>query len=273
MSLLGAIAGIAGAILSKPKRVSGVQSTMEAARGAMLAQETYGINALELIRAGSAGTSSGSQPRVGSVAALTNSFDQIADVLTGKEARQEARDEVEDELRRIQLDTAKANLSILGKKTSPGGQAATVVKSKGPRVGSPAMVRQGMENVRPQARPTTATIPRRAVFLPDGQVRKVPADVAERLGIENFDTVAPGDYAEVTGEFRGEGETLIMAKEIGEHMGIPLTGSVTEFERLKDLESEVKMSSKGLTVAEWKLYVERGGKLSYGGWRKMKNKN
>lgn len=59
------------------------------------------------------------------------------------------------------------------------------------------------------------------VRLPDGQERRIPYDVATRLGIGPWGQVTPGDYAELVGEIRGEAESTVMFQEIGQNMGIP----------------------------------------------------
>lgn len=71
-------------------------------------------------------------------------------------------------------------------------------------------------------------MPRRLVFLPDGQIAKVPANWAERMGINEGDWVSPGDYAELLGELRGEGEVALASGAIAKVAGVPFFGTGIE---------------------------------------------
>lgn len=119
--LLSGGASILSGIFGKPKGGESThKKTMEAARGAIDAQNKYGINALELIRSGAGAGGGGSSPRVGSVAAMTQGFDQIANVLSGREAQEREAANVQLELDKIELDNKKAEASTRGKTNITG---------------------------------------------------------------------------------------------------------------------------------------------------------
>jgi hypothetical protein len=58
------------------------------------------------------------------------------------------------------------------------------------------------------------------IYLPDGQHRQIPAPVAASLGLEDGSYINAGQYAELVGEIRGEGESLLLAGEIGNAIGV-----------------------------------------------------
>lgn len=139
MSLSSLLAvGRAASSLFKGSSPSPGDQALSLAKGAMSAQQRLGINALELIRGGAGAGNWQSGPRVGSSATFADSYDQLSDILTGRQAKKDAREEVEDELRRIQLDQAKGALSARGPRVGSGsisgdrgnvgpeGQTATV---------------------------------------------------------------------------------------------------------------------------------------------------
>lgn len=101
-SLLGGLFG------PKPeKRIDPRQATLLSAQGAMEAQEQYGINALELIRGGAGMGTMEAQPRVGTQAMFGQVFDEIADLVSGKDAQDEKLRQLEIERAEILLDEAK----------------------------------------------------------------------------------------------------------------------------------------------------------------------
>lgn len=72
---------------------------------------------------------------------------------------------------------------------------------------------------RPKARPNMATTERTPVFNPAGDQIMVPKSWADRMGINNFGYLAAGEYAELVGEIRGEGETAIAMGDIAKSSG------------------------------------------------------
>jgi hypothetical protein len=86
--------------------------------------EKFGFHPLELLRSGAGllggGGGSGATSGVATQAAIAGTFDAIDDVLTGRSAKEEARQEVEDEIRRIDLKTKQAQLDRM---TATGGGA------------------------------------------------------------------------------------------------------------------------------------------------------
>lgn len=86
--------------------------------------EEFGFHPLELLRAGAGllggGGGSGATSGVATQAAIAGTFDAIDDVLSGRSAREAAAQDVEDELRRVELQTRKAELDRM---TATGGGA------------------------------------------------------------------------------------------------------------------------------------------------------
>jgi type II secretory pathway pseudopilin PulG len=108
MSLLAAIAGpiIGGLFQNKANRDaqraygSRIRTTVKDARKA-------GINPLEAIRAGAGNALPPSGGRLVSDAAISNSFDAIADVLSGRTAAENKQADVQAEIQRIDADTQR----------------------------------------------------------------------------------------------------------------------------------------------------------------------
>jgi hypothetical protein len=91
-------------------------SNLLTARGAMKAQKRHGINALELIRGGAGGNGYAPQSfSVGSQAVMQQHLDQLGDVLSGRQAQEANRQEVEDDIRRIERDMLAARARTMGK--------------------------------------------------------------------------------------------------------------------------------------------------------------
>lgn len=249
-SLIAGGASIIGGLLGKPKRVSGVQSTMEAAQGAMLAQEKYGINALELIRSGSAGASSGSQPRVGSIAAMTDGFDKISDVLSGRTAQDAEARQVQNELAKIELERARAEVDKLGAKvpraispglarTAPGMVATDQGNVPRSEISKPTpILPDGKINTSINDGNTGSTLsPRQSIVLRNGD--KVDMTVGPDL-----DEILMGGVAEVAGQTRSEGlRSLLKFPSIAPELWRGETG------KMNDIAADVysKNSKKPIT--------------------------
>jgi hypothetical protein len=81
--------------------------------------EKFGFHPLELLRSGAGllggGGGSGATSGVATQAAIAGTFDAIDDVLTGRSAKEQARQEVEDDLNRIRRDRAAAELDMLNR--------------------------------------------------------------------------------------------------------------------------------------------------------------
>lgn len=183
-SVIGAVGGLFGSKGGRPKDKYG--NVMHTARGAIDAQKKFGINALELIRGG-AGSGPGTQPRVGTSQAIQQTFDAMDDLLTGRSAREEQRQKVQDELAQVELDIQRANLEMLGEKrplTSPGQtmineKLATGAGERGPR--DPYVDEQilppDVDLTYPdsiEARPFLEPL-----VMPDGTVTHVPEDLGQ----------------------------------------------------------------------------------------------
>lgn len=81
-----------------------LQTTVADARAA-------GIHPLEAIRSGAANSAPQSGPRLMTQTALTNSFDRVADLATGRTAAENANRDIERQMNRINLDIAKTKLA------------------------------------------------------------------------------------------------------------------------------------------------------------------
>lgn len=119
-TLISAGGSLLGSLLGKSK---GPRRATAIARDAILAQEKYGINALELIRSG-AGQGM-TAPKIGSPTAFSNAFDTVSDLLTGKTAQ-------EAEMNRVRLELAKLELA------KEQALAKNPANARGPRVMSPS---------------------------------------------------------------------------------------------------------------------------------------
>lgn len=77
----------------------------------------------------------------------------------------------------------------------------------------------------PRLKPALENAPTVRVYLPDGQARSIPQPVADALGKKVGDYILAGDFAELTGELRGEIEAALMSDEIGNAINVPLFGA------------------------------------------------
>lgn len=132
---LGAVLGGAGQYLDdkqdrKRQAASDANSYVRMAEAARRA----GLNPLEVLRAGNP-TGVGRLP-VGTTAAMQNQFDQIDKILTGEEARERRREDLQTDLLQIQKDTALAQLAAYRRPglLSPGMAAGSVRTDQGPKV-------------------------------------------------------------------------------------------------------------------------------------------
>lgn len=186
-----------------------------------------GFNPLTALKAGGgAGFMQTSQPKLSSFQFIG---DAIADGISwwgNKEQRE--RDE---EMERVKLETAQEELRLL--KGQKGWKAETfaIPAVTQTMTGSPAqnvqpkMARDPLNpmHARPMARADRlggeGTVP---VYLPDGQLRQIPAKAARSLGKERYSYLNAGEYAELVGELRGEAESALIADKIGGATGIKL---------------------------------------------------
>ncbi|WP_282127560.1 hypothetical protein [Roseobacter litoralis] len=97
-------------------------------------------------------------------------------------------------------------------KTNSGVGAATAAS-----VASPTM--SGVPDTRPKLRPTMETTARIPVFNPAGDKIMVPKSFADRMGINAWGYLAAGEYTELVGEIRGEGETAVAMGDIARATG------------------------------------------------------
>lgn len=185
-----------------------------------------GFNPLTALNATGGGTVVNSEPRLSSAQFLAEALGEGISLWSNREERE--RDKEYETLRNTMMREEIAQLKKAN--ADPFAQAGfgNVVTGRAP---------ENEEAVppvlRPRPRPGIDNVDRIPAMLPDGQMRKIPKSAADRLGIEPWGYITAGDYAELVGEVRGEGETALMADKIGQAVGIPVTGGVPKRDRLK----------------------------------------
>jgi hypothetical protein len=204
MSFLGTIGGALGAIGSA-KSIFGSGSTVDVpkqvygrVRGAMRASEDFGIHPLEILRSGTANVGSGGTPRVGSVAAMSNAFDQIQDAVSGKTAAEAERAIAEAEIAKNEAEnlTPKAGELPQGVRSAP----KPVNNGRYPYNVAEVPVMPG--------EPILPRIVTDAFPSPTGGVREVVADPVRDLPATQTVTLPGGDVRTVGPETPGIDETF-----------------------------------------------------------------
>lgn len=216
-SLAGKLVGaVAGKILggsSKSKTRVNYQQLRDDAQAA-------GFNPLTALRAtGGAGNTTTTAPDLASRQLISDAFSQATDTWFNKQAADEASERLKVEQMQQELHRIQAQKTPPTSEQSFGYSIPHAVAQGAKKYSAPALVGNP---TRPRARPKMETLQRVPVFLPDGQKRQIPQSAATRLGIEPWGYVTAGDYAELVGEIRGEGETLLATKTIGDAIGIPV---------------------------------------------------
>jgi hypothetical protein len=141
MSLLGSIAGGLFSMFSSNQQAkqdqenyaTRIQTTVADAKAA-------GINPLEAIRAGAGNSSAAATPRLMSAEASMNAFDQVADVLAGRTAQENAKDAVENTLAQIRVDESRRGSIGAGSGVATGTAAPAAPRlqsSSAPRATTP----------------------------------------------------------------------------------------------------------------------------------------
>ncbi|MGK7663609.1 hypothetical protein ACSQ8I_21240 [Marinovum sp. E06] len=150
-----------------------------------------------------------------------------------------------------QLTADGRSRQLVQPKLRPEASAPAKRSRKTERLGNPN--KKPLAKMRPQARPTIDTIKRTPVFLPDGQMREIPAS----LGFNAWDYVPAGEYAELVGELRGEGEVAVQSVEVGEAAGIPMFGDRTKRQQRADNKHEIDRLMKDLRDSSQAATVTR----------------
>lgn len=142
-SVLGGLGGLFGGGKKKSTHMETAQAISGQARGAREAAEMYGFNPLTLLGASSAvaGGGGGEASPLASVQILTEGLKDISDVTSGDAARRRQADQLNLDLRQLQLDQARSGVMVttpryasdgIGASPSPlGKRAVTVDQSHG----------------------------------------------------------------------------------------------------------------------------------------------
>ena len=182
--------------------------------------EAAGFNPLTALRNGGSAnaTSVSTQPGL-------SSGEWLADAIGAGANAAANYDPLADKRRELEVDLMEAELDRMQKSNRlPRGIAGGVPTL--PEFANRPIPLSG--NNRPLSRPSLSTDTKIPVFLPDGQQRNIPSRVAEAMNLDPWGYVAAGQYAELVGELRGEGETAIQSSEIGDAINVPLFGDGSE---------------------------------------------
>lgn len=179
-----------------------------------------GFNPLTALRSGgAAGFTQTTQP-----ALSTGEF--LADAIGAGFSAAEKYDPHEKERGKLEIDLMKEELRRSKAETGPSFVSAKkIATSPVEFTEAPKLASNG--SLRPVLRPDLWSAGSTRVFLPNGSPRVIPKRVADSLMLESGSYINAGQYAELVGELRGEGETAVMAGEIGTAIGVPLFGSST----------------------------------------------
>lgn len=148
---LSALAGGAAKLLGGlfgGRGPSETEQVIARVKGAVMGGQKFGIHPLEILRSGSASGTTPRGGRVGTAASMVSQgFDQIEQVLSGRQAREDEALRLDNELRRIQIDRERSGFST---RTGSGpftrlGRAGVPDESSGLRprqevIGSPVSV-------------------------------------------------------------------------------------------------------------------------------------
>lgn len=220
-SIVGAVAGpLVGAIGSSraDKRAQArdgrkLQTLVSDAKKA-------GFNPLTALRGG-AGYGGATAPALSTAQFLAEAVSSAFEAPAAYRAQQleEERQRLENEALRTQLadrEAKKNPYQNFGFDVPSAKQFLPQTKHAGPALSNAT---------RPQSRPTFDSMGTVPVFLPDGQMRNLNARVAARMDLKPYDAIVAGDYPELVGELRGEGETALASGTIAKAIGIPIWGS------------------------------------------------
>jgi hypothetical protein len=199
-SLIGAVGGklIDGFFGRQQAQAQAAYQNPKAIRNRM---ERAGFNPLLAFNGNGAGTIA---PSFGQSQAASNFLAQME---TNKTQEQIANAQLEQENKRLktiaeEMAIKDPSQSIVPTTTIGGGVAESA---------------DGIR--RPAPRPTMGNAPRVPVFNPAGDPIEVPKTWAERMGITPWGYLAAGEYAELVGEIRGEGEAVVAMGDIARASG------------------------------------------------------
>ena len=148
----------------------------------------------------------------------------------------------------IRLDMAKQDFEAIKKSNEEAGARQSFGYSI-PTITQAAVMDGGVTFARrPKSRPTATDRLRAPIFLPEGTQKQVPVGPLRRLDILPWETVSAGEYSELVGELRGEGESALLMDKIGQNMGIPVFGGNSK----NDTRSIPPKPKGGHALRNWK---------------------
>lgn len=159
-------------------------------------------------------------PTLSSLDAIGRGIGGAAQALASYDPIEVETRELENELLRTQIDTAKANAGHIG-----GFVQAPMEIGQWAMPSVQSITRSPVEKGAPKlsmAAPTPAPAPRDDWTFPirtvDGAIKYIPPSYARRLGLERYDTLMAGELAEIMGELAGEGAGLAASPVVADLM-------------------------------------------------------
>lgn len=225
IKLLG---GLFGSRSAKKAEARARQNFLNSGADTREAAVRGGFNPLTFLQAtGGGAAANGGFSAAGQPAALASQelimggLQDFGSVLSGEAAQQQRERELSYNLAKLEYEKSAASRigAAAGSGFSTARRAAMQIESEGQVI--------GYGGGAPPRRPTAKNEGRISVFAPNGKTLLVPAGIAERLNIKPWQNMAMGEYTELVGELRGEGEGLVdLGLEVGGGGGIQqnLTG-------------------------------------------------
>lgn len=186
-----AIGGIGDGILgaSAKRKQAKRQNAMEMNKYANLrkAAEAGGFHPLAVLQAGGS-VNMQAAPRLLTSLSASNAFDALEDEISGEGAKARERQDVRDEIERLEAQRLKYEVAA-STRTRP---TIGPMDEGGTRFGGPSQ--------RPEARPGYWTGKSVPVVDPTGNTIQMPARLAERLGIKAWDPIIADDMEGIAGD-------------------------------------------------------------------------
>lgn len=186
-----------------------------------------GFNPLTFLQATGGGaaanggfTAAGQPAALASIELITGGLNDFGRVVSGAAAQEKKERDLAYDMAKLEFEKASA---VGGSSVASGG-FATAARAATERFFEPVTKYRGGA---PPSRPGAKSEPRISVFAPNGKTLLVPSGIADRLGIKPWQNMAMGEYTELVGELRGEGEGLLdLALDVGGkgNVGENLTG-------------------------------------------------
>lgn len=210
----GFIGGLGGLLGKKSKPPTPSEMVIGAAEGARKAADMYGFNPLTMLRlaGGNAAAGGGGYPgpdMSGALAALGGIFDDAAKSWAGAVP---GSDPIAQAIRARELDRLQSG--TLSRQKAPPSFGYNLQTNT---TNQPVTVSTSPLTTRPRENPFIANSSRRWVHAPNGDLVNVPADIADRLGVQTGGNLMAGDWTELHGELVGEAEVAVNAIPISRH--------------------------------------------------------